>query len=137
LELPLLNQKPIMSAIIKTVLLVDDEPNIIVPLEFLIKKEGYITLTASNGKQALQIMETTKPDVVILDVMMPELDGFETAKIIRQHPAWEDVRIIFLTAKGTDKDKVDGYRSGGEIYLTKPFDNEEIIGAINEILEFG
>ncbi|MEM9920553.1 MAG: response regulator [Bacteroidota bacterium] len=126
-----------MGKELKTVLLVDDEPNILVPLEFLIKGEGYRTLTASNGKQALRIMETVQPDLVLLDVMMPEMNGFETAREIRQNPEWAEIHIIFLTAKGTHEDKINGYTSGGEIYLTKPFNNDELLSTVNEILEFG
>ena len=121
----------------KTILLVDDEPNILLPLEFIVKKEGYKTLTARNGREALVIMENTIPDIVVLDVMMPELDGFQTAKEIRENPQWENVRIIFLTAKGTSADKLSGYASGGDIYLTKPFDNDKLLNSINEIAEFG
>ncbi len=121
----------------KTILLVDDEPNILAPLEFLVKQEGYHTLTASNGRQALQLIKETKPDLVILDVMMPEMNGLETAREIRSHSEWANIHIIFLTAKGTTEDKINGYGAGGEIYLTKPFDNDELIGTVNEILEFG
>jgi len=121
----------------KTVLLVDDEPNILVPLEFLVKKEGYDTLTAGNGKEALKMLEQHPINIVVLDVMMPGLGGFEVAQKIRQNPKWEDIRIIFLTAKGTTADKMAGYKSGGEIYLTKPFDNEELIETINGVVEFG
>lgn len=128
---------PYMNSHIKTVLLVDDEPNILVPLEFLVKQEGYRALTASNGRQALRVMEKVRPDLVLLDVMMPEMDGFETARYIRSKPEWNDVRIIFLTAKGAADDKVNGYMSGGEVYVTKPFDNDELIEAINAIATFG
>ncbi|MEL6864994.1 MAG: response regulator [Bacteroidota bacterium] len=121
----------------KTILLVDDEPNILAPLEFLIKKEGYQTLTASNGKQAIALMQQAQPDMVLLDVMMPEMNGFETAQEIRKNPAWEHIHIVFLTAKSTSEDKINGYSSGGEIYLTKPFDNDELLHTVNEILEFG
>jgi DNA-binding response OmpR family regulator len=69
--------------------------------------------------------------------MMPEFDGFEVARRIRNMPDFEDVRIIFLTAKGTETDKTTGYVSGGEVYLIKPFDNDELVSVINEVIEFG
>lgn len=120
----------------KQILIVDDEPNIVVAIEFLLKKEGYQTQTASNGEEALLEMKRHKPDLVILDVMMPGLNGFDTAKSIRDNPEWEDLHIIFLTAKSTPADKAFGYSSGAEIYLTKPFDNEELVTTIQETLEF-
>ncbi|MEO1514663.1 MAG: response regulator [Bacteroidota bacterium] len=126
-----------MGKDLKTVLLVDDEPNILVPLEFLVRNKGYRTLTASNGRQALKVMEKVQPDLILLDVMMPEMNGFETARQIRQNPDWANIHIIFLTAKGTSEDKIQGYTSGGEVYLTKPFDNEELLNTIDETLEFG
>ncbi len=119
------------------VLLVDDEPNIRVALRFLVQNEGYQVLEAANGEEALQKMEEHQPDIVVLDVMMPGIDGFEVAKRIRATPNFEHTRIIFLTAKGTQNDRFQGYATGGEVYLTKPFDNAELINTINEVVEFG
>jgi DNA-binding response OmpR family regulator len=119
------------------ILLVDDEPNILLAIEFLLKKEGYIIQKAFDGQQALDAVVSFRPDIVVLDVMMPEFDGFEVARRIRNMPDIEDVRIIFLTAKGTETDKTTGYVSGGEVYLIKPFDNDELVGVINEVVEFG
>lgn len=121
----------------KSVLLVDDEPNILVALEFLIKQQGLRVFKASNGHKALELMATHVPSIVVLDVMMPGINGFEVARKIRNNPAFEDVRIIFLTAKGTQADRLNGYANGGEIYLTKPFENQELIDIINEVVEFG
>jgi len=119
------------------VLLVDDEPNILIAIAFLLKKEGYQVVKAQDGEQALAAMQQHQPEVAVLDVMMPGMDGFELAKRIRSNPAYEDTRIIFLTAKGTPNDRYRGYATGGEVYLTKPFDNEEFINTINEVVEFG
>lgn len=121
----------------KRILLVDDEPNILLAIEFLLKKEGYTIQKAFDGQQALELAATFRPDIVVLDVMMPELDGFEVAQRIRNTPSFDDVRIIFLTAKGTPSDKMRGYSSGGEVYLIKPFDNDELVRIVNEIVEFG
>lgn len=112
------------------ILLVDDEPNILIALEFLMKQQGYNVETAKNGQEALAIMENFTPDVVLLDVMMPGMDGFEVAKKIREDTALFSTQIIFLTAKGTKEDRRKGYKSGGEIYLTKPFDNAELIESV-------
>lgn len=121
----------------KTVLLVDDEPNILVPLEFLMKQQGYQVAKALNGQQALEQVEAVRPGVIILDVMMPGMDGFEVARRVRANPEFEKTRIVFLTAKGTDSDKLIGYSTGGEAYLTKPFDNDELVNVVNEMMEFG
>ncbi len=120
-----------------TVLLVDDEPNILVPLEFLVRQQGYRVVKAANGQEALAAMEAHRPAVVVLDVMMPEMDGFEVARRIRENEGFDETRIIFLTAKGAQNDRFKGYDSGGEIYLTKPFDNEELVNTINELVEWG
>ncbi|MCB0584523.1 MAG: response regulator [Phaeodactylibacter sp.] len=119
------------------VLLVDDEPNILIALEFLVKKEGYQAFKAENGEQALKAMASHQPHIVLLDVMMPEMDGFEVARTIRSNPEYDNTRIIFLTAKGTQEDRFKGYATGGEVYITKPFDNDELINTINEVVEFG
>lgn len=120
-----------------TILLVDDEPNIIVPIEFLMKQQGYTVEKAYNGEEALTALTSCIPDVIILDVMMPEMDGFELAKQIRKNPSCKNVHIIFLTAKGTDNDKLNGYATGGEAYITKPFDNDNLVTIVTEMLEFG
>ncbi len=119
------------------ILLVDDEPNILIALEFLFEKEGYIVQTAFDGHQAIQKADAFRPDIMVLDVMMPGIDGFEVAKRLRNMLNFDNLRIIFLTAKGTTHDRMKGYSSGGEIYLTKPFDNDELVQTVKEIVEFG
>lgn len=119
------------------ILLVDDEPNILVPIEFLLAQQGYEVRKAFNGQEALEILSGYTPDVVILDVMMPGMDGFEVARSIRNSPALENTRILFLTAKGSDQDREKGYSTGGEVYMTKPFDNDDLVQLVSEVLEFG
>lgn len=119
------------------VLLVDDEPNILVALEFLLKNEGYQVRKSLNGIEALKAMEQYIPNILVLDVMMPGMDGFEVAQKVRALPQYNNTRIIFLTAKGTQADRFKGYSNGAEVYLTKPFDNDEFISTINEVVEFG
>jgi DNA-binding response OmpR family regulator len=119
------------------ILLVDDEPNILIALEFLFEQDGYRVEKAFDGHQALEKAVAFRPNIMILDVMMPGLDGFEVARRLRNMPDFEDVRIVFLTAKGTTNDRMQGYSSGGEMYLTKPFDNQELIRIVREIVEFG
>jgi DNA-binding response OmpR family regulator len=119
------------------ILLVDDEPNILTPIEFLMKQEGYEVQKAYNGEEAMAVLPQFLPQVVILDVMMPRMDGFEVAEQIRSNPALDDTKIIFLTAKGTDADKLHGYHKGGEMYIIKPFDNQELVQMVRELVEFG
>jgi two-component system response regulator MprA len=119
------------------VLVVDDEVNISMAIQFLMEDNGFEVAIAFNGEEALGKMAVFKPDLVLLDVMMPKMNGFEVAKTIRQNPANMDVKIIFLTAKGTDRDKMEGYGSGGDVYLTKPFDNQELVDPVKETLAFG
>lgn len=119
------------------VLIVDDEPNIVLALEFLLEREGYQVEKAYDGQQALETLRTFIPDIIVLDVMMPGIDGFETARRIRNNPALEPAKIVFLTAKGAQRDKETGYANGAEYYLVKPFDNEVFVRTINEIMAFG
>jgi two-component system response regulator MprA len=119
------------------ILLVDDEPNILVALEFLVKQAGYEVYTASNGEHALQTASDIQPDIIVLDVMMPGMDGYEVARRLRNQDQFDELTIIFLTARGTQQDRYRGYASGGEIYLSKPFDNDELVHIINEAYEFG
>ncbi len=119
------------------VLIVDDEPNILLAIEFLLQQNGLEVKKATNGQEALGILDSFTPEIIVLDLMMPGIDGFEVAKEVRKIEKLQHTRILFLTAKGTIQDKMNGYNSGGEIYLTKPFDNSELINIINEVLEFG
>jgi len=119
------------------ILIVDDEPNIVIALEFLLQREGYRVAKAYQGVEALAVAEVFLPDIIVLDVMMPGIDGFEVARRMRNVPALEAVKIVFLTAKGTQRDKETGYASGAEYYMVKPFDNEVFVSTINEIMAYG
>lgn len=119
------------------ILVVDDEPNIVLILEFLLQREGYRVEKAYNGLQALDVANIFQPDIIVLDVMMPGMDGFEVARKMRNNPALESAKIVFLTAKGTQRDKESGYASGAEYYLIKPFDNDDFVNTINEIMAYG
>lgn len=119
------------------ILVVDDEPNIVLAVEFLLQREGWNVQKAYNGVEALEQLASFHPDVILLDVMMPGMDGFELASQIRQRPRLEEVKIIFLTAKGTQRDKETGYAKGAEYYMVKPFDNDVLVQTIQEILVYG
>jgi len=119
------------------VLIADDEPNILAIVRFLIEQAGYEVKTAPNAEAVQTLLPHFRPDVLILDVMMPGLNGYELAKWIRRQAEYQGLRILFLTAKGTPANRFEGYDSGGEVYLTKPFDNQELLDTLNEIIEFG
>lgn len=126
-----------MAVTDRTILIVDDEPHIVLALEVLFEQSGHRILTASTGKEGLQLCQDNRPDVVILDVMMPEMDGLTMARALRGTPGMEQVVIIFLTAKGTAVDRMNGYDAGGEYYVAKPFDNEALLDLVEEVLSFG
>lgn len=118
----------------KSVLIVDDEPNIVVPLEFLMEQNGYSTLVASSGEEALEVISKHVPDLVLLDIMLPGIDGYEVCEIIRLKPEWRSIKIIFLTARGRDVDVAKGMVLGADAYIIKPFSNLEIIENVEKLL---
>ena len=117
------------------ILIVDDEPNIVIPLQFLMEQNGYRALVAQSGEEALEMISKEKPDLVLLDIMLPGVDGFEVCEIIRLNPEWRHTRVIFLTAKGRDVDIAKGMVLGADEYITKPFSNQQIIEAVKKLLE--
>ena len=119
----------------KKILIVDDEPSIVFAIESLLTANNYITEKASNGKEALNIAEAFKPDLILLDVMMPYVDGLEFSSLIRKHKTLSNTKIIFLTAKGELQDKNDGYNKGGDDYIVKPFSYEKLLSRINYFLD--
>lgn len=116
------------------VLVVDDEPNILLSLEFLMKKAGFQVRTAKDGEEALEALAAERPDLILLDVMMPRKDGYEVCQTIRQNPDWQDMKIIMLTAKGREVEKEKGLALGADDYITKPFSTQEVIAKVREIL---
>lgn len=119
----------------KNVLIVDDEPNIVLSLKFLIAQEGYEVRTAGSGEEALRAMANRVPDLVILDVMMPKPDGFEICQAIRSTPAWRDIPVILLTAKGRDVERQKGLAMGANDYITKPFATKDLVAKVQAILQ--
>ncbi|MDX1909745.1 MAG: response regulator [Bacteroidia bacterium] len=117
------------------VLIVDDEPGIVTAIEFLMQQHGFVTETAYHGADALTKIGPFDPQLVILDVSMPRMDGFEVALEIRKQPHFQDISIVFLTARGTESDKLKGYGSGADRYMTKPFDNHELVRIVQDMLE--
>jgi DNA-binding response OmpR family regulator len=122
----------------KRILIVDDEPNIVISLEFLMKREGYETAVAPDGEAALAAMAAEPhPDLVILDIMLPKLNGFEVCERIRAEPAWRATKIVMLTAKGRDTDLAKGIRLGADAYVTKPFSTQDLLVSVRRLLAAG
>jgi len=117
------------------VLIVDDEPSIVLAINHLLTTAGYNTDTAENGLEALQKVQQFQPNLMVLDVMMPEMDGFSVALKLREESKHKNLKILFLTAKISDKDRFNGYASGADHYLTKPFDNDELVMKVQQMLE--
>jgi len=118
----------------RRVLIVDDEPNIVTSLEFLMRGDDYEVLVARNGEEALQLAESFRPDIVVLDVMMPQRSGFEVCQKIRENPVLGDVKIVMLTAKGRDLEKDRGLNLGANAYVTKPFSTKELMNTVRGLL---
>ena len=117
-----------------TVLVADDEPNIVISLEFLMKREGHRVLVARDGNEALETIRREKPDLVLLDVMMPGRSGFEVCQAVRADEALAGVKILMLTAKGRDTDIAQGLGVGADGYVTKPFSTKELAARVREML---
>ena len=119
----------------KKLLVADDEPNIVISLEYLMKREGYDVLVATDGNQALEAIQREQPALVLLDVMMPGKPGFEVCQAVRADPALDGVRILMLTAKGRETDVSKGLALGANAYMTKPFSTRELVQKVAELLE--
>jgi len=116
------------------ILVVDDEKHIVKIVEFNLKKKGYDVFIANNGLEALEQVEKNKPDLILLDVMMPEMDGLEVCKRLKNDDRYKDIPIIMLTAKGQEIDRDTGIKFGANMYITKPFSPKLLLGQIEEIL---
>jgi DNA-binding response OmpR family regulator len=119
----------------KQVLIADDEPNIVTALEFLLQRNGYEVSIARNGDEALKLIEQNRPDLVLLDVMMPLRSGYEVCKVVRGREDLRHIKIVVLTAKGREADAKKGLALGADLYITKPFSNRELIAKINGLLD--
>jgi two-component system alkaline phosphatase synthesis response regulator PhoP len=119
------------------ILVVDDEIYIVHILDFSLGMEGYEVVTALDGEQALERARSEKPDLIVLDIMMPKLDGYETCKRLKADPETKDVPVILLSAKGRNVDQKVGFEVGADDYITKPFSPRKLVERINAILGHG
>jgi DNA-binding response OmpR family regulator len=118
----------------KRILVVDDEPNIVMSLEFLLRKAGFQVETARNGREALDALEREPPDLLLLDVMMPEFDGYAVCERIRQDPRWDRTRIVMLTARGRESERARGLALGADDYVIKPFSTRVLVEQVRVLL---
>lgn len=118
----------------KKVLIVDDEPNIVAALEYLLRQSGYEVRVASSGEEALDLVRSFAPGLVLLDVMMAATSGYEVCRRIRERPDSGAVRIVMLSAKGRDAEVSKGLALGADLYITKPFSSAELLASIEKLL---
>ncbi|MCB1763195.1 MAG: response regulator [Gammaproteobacteria bacterium] len=121
----------------KKVLIVDDELNITISVEFLMRREGFDVSVAKDGEEGLSMIRSWMPDLVLLDVMMPKMDGFEVCRTVRADASLADVRIVMLTAKGREAEVEKGLSLGADAYIPKPFSTSELVSRVKSLLETG
>jgi two-component system, OmpR family, alkaline phosphatase synthesis response regulator PhoP len=118
----------------RRILIADDEPNIVISLEFLMQRNGYEVMTASDGDQALSLLNDFRPDLILLDIMLPLRNGFEVCQRIRESAAWKHTKIVMLTAKGREVEVTKGLALGADVYITKPFATRELLARVRQLL---
>ena len=118
----------------KKILIVDDEPNIVMSLEYTFKRQNFEVFIARDGMEALEILKNQLPDVIILDIMMPLVDGFETLQKIKSNEQLSHCKVMFLSAKNKESDIEKGLSLGADAYLTKPFSIKKVVDQVNELL---
>jgi DNA-binding response OmpR family regulator len=118
----------------KKILIADDEPNIVVSLEFLMKQKGYVVKVVTNGDDALAAVGDFAPDLILLDVMMPRMSGYDVCQKVRENASWSGIRIIMLSAKGRDVEVNKGIAVGADAYVTKPFSTKDLMAQVAQML---
>jgi DNA-binding response OmpR family regulator len=116
------------------ILIAEDEPNIVISLEFLLKGAGYGVTVARDGSEAVKLAESLVPDLVVLDVMLPSVNGFEVCRRIRENPATRHMKVLMLTARGRESEMEKGVAAGANAYMTKPFATKDVVEAVAQLL---
>ncbi|HEY9821928.1 MAG TPA: response regulator transcription factor [Candidatus Sericytochromatia bacterium] len=119
----------------KRLLLIDDDPNLILLVRDYLEFRGYEVVTAENGREALEVLNQEIPDMIICDVMMPEMDGYALVEHVRQDPRTSWIPVLFLSAKGQSQDRVKGLNTGADVYMVKPFEPEELVAQVESSLK--
>lgn len=117
-------------------LLIDDDPNLILLVKDYLEFNGYEVLTASQGMEAMKILEKQTPDLIICDVMMPEMDGYTFVEEVRKNSNFDSLPIIFLSAKGQSKERIKGLTKGADVYMVKPFEPDELVAQVESTLNY-
>ncbi|MGC9504134.1 response regulator transcription factor [Baaleninema sp.] len=118
----------------KRLLLIDDDPNLILLVKDFLEFRGYEVISAENGREALELLEEKLPDLIICDVMMPEMDGYTFVEHVREDPRTSWIPVIFLSAKGQSQDRVKGLNTGADVYMVKPFEPDELVAQVEAAL---
>jgi two-component system, OmpR family, alkaline phosphatase synthesis response regulator PhoP len=121
----------------KKILIVDDEPSITVPLKYLMEQNQFEVEVAHSGEEALAVVDIFKPDLVLLDIMLPALDGRQVCRNLRDDPRQKHLKVLFLSAMTSDVDIARGNLSGADGFIAKPFSNAEVIQRVNDLLRSG
>lgn len=116
------------------ILVVDDEKDITETLSFMLKAKGYEVEVGNDGEEGLKLAKETMPDLIILDVMMPKINGYKVARLLKYDNKYKHIPIIMVTARGQETDKLIGEETGADVYITKPFEFEEVLGAVGKFL---
>ena len=119
----------------KEILIVDDEPGVAVAIQFLMEQQGHRVLIAQRGEDALDLIYKYKPNLVLLDIMLPGISGWEVCEIIRLNPDYRNIKIVFLTARSTEVEIAKGLALGADAYITKPFSNDKLVARVDALLE--
>ncbi len=119
----------------RRILVVDDEPNIALSLNYLMERAGYSVRIAADGEEAIEAVKEALPDLILLDVNMPKMNGYEVCELVRANPQWKHIPIVMLTAKGRDIEREKGLAVGADEYITKPFSTQEVVEKVRVILE--
>jgi DNA-binding response OmpR family regulator len=117
------------------ILIVDDEPNIIMSLEYLLRRKNYEVFIARNGSEALESIQKDLPQLILLDIMMPDVDGYQICEFVKTTPEYKEMKVIFLSAKSKKSDIEKGLALGADLYLLKPFSNKDLLQNINNVLK--
>lgn len=119
----------------KRLLLIDDDPNLILLVKDYLEFRGYEVITAENGQEALDVLQKDTPDMIICDVMMPQMDGYSLVEHVRKDPRTSWIPVLFLSAKGQSQDRVKGLNTGADVYMVKPFEPEELVAQVESSLK--
>ncbi|MBE9180681.1 response regulator transcription factor [Oculatella sp. LEGE 06141] len=119
----------------KRLLLIDDDPNLILLVKDYLEFRGYEVVTAENGQEALEVLQKDTPDMIICDVMMPQMDGYSLVEHVRKDPRTSWIPVLFLSAKGQSQDRVKGLNTGADVYMVKPFEPEELVAQVESSLK--